>query len=95
MAEDGVEEVGEGVNQACNDGTHEEGIEGAPLVLRLGRAGLERSLPHLAALRHRHQAREGEILLRHVWGIQSRRVPGRWSPGRGLVGRHCSLEDKG
>ena len=66
MAEDTVEELVKGRNQAGDDGAHEEGVKGAPLSLWGSRAGSESSLPHLAALRRRHQAREGEILLCHV-----------------------------
>ena len=45
LAKDGKEELREGRNQTSDDGVHEEGVEGAPLVLRLGGAKTERSLP--------------------------------------------------
>ena len=84
LAKDSKEELGKRRHQTGDDGAHKERIEGAPIALRLVGAGLEHSRP-LVALRHHHQAREGEILLRHVWGIQSRRVPGL---GWGLARRH-------
>ena len=74
LAENNKEGLRERRHQTSDDGAHKERIEGAPPAFRLVGIGLEHSRP-LAALHHRHQAREGKVLLRQVWGIQSRRVP--------------------
>ena len=84
LVKNNKEELGKRRHQTGDDGAHKERVEGAPLAFRLGEAGLEHSRP-LVALRHRHQAREGEVLLRHVRGIQSWRVPG---PGWSLTRLH-------
>ena len=65
VAEDKEEELRKGRHQTGDDGAHEERIEGAPLIFKLGGADPECSRP-LVALRHHHLAREGEVLLRHV-----------------------------
>ena len=67
LAENSKEELGERRHQTGDNGAHKERIEGAPLDFRLVGASLEHSRP-LAALRHRHQVREGEVLLRQVRG---------------------------
>ena len=87
MVENRKEELRKRGHQTGGDGAHKERVEGAFSALRKGGADLEHSRP-LVALRH-SQAREGEILPRHIRGIQSQRVPG---PGRGLVRRHGSPE---
>ena len=68
LAKDNKKELRERRHQTRDDSAHEEGVEGAPLVLRSGGAEPERSLPHLVNLRRRHLAHEGEILLRYVGG---------------------------
>src|SRR4051812_38573556 len=90
LAKNGMEELRERRHQTGDDGAYEERVEGASLALRLVGADLERSRP-LSALRYRHQAREGEVLLRKIRGIQGRRVP---SINRGLARRHGMLDAK-
>ena len=62
LAKNSKEELEKRRHQTGDDGAHKERVEGSPLAYRLGGAGLEHS-PPLVALRHHHQAREGEILL--------------------------------
>ena len=66
VAEDREEELREGRYQTGNNGAYKERIEGAPLALREGRAGLEHLRP-VDALRRRHLAHPGKARLRHVW----------------------------
>ena len=63
LAENSIEELRERRHHTGDDGAHKERIEGAPPAFRRVGAGLEHKRP-LAALRHHHQAREGEVLLR-------------------------------
>ena len=60
LAENNKEELRERRHQTGDNGAHKERIEGVPPAFKLVGAGLEHSHP-LAALRHRHQAREGEF----------------------------------
>ena len=87
MAEDGVEELGEGRHQARSNGAYKERVKGAPSALRSGTAGLERGRP-VDALRRHHLARPSKILLRHSRRIQGGRVP---CSGWGLARRHALL----
>ena len=90
MAEDGVEEVGEGRNQAGDNGVHEEGLEGAPLSLWLGGASPELGLPPLVALPRRQQVRGGKALLRDVGRIKSWFIPSLRRGGLDLARCHWS-----
>ena len=94
MAKDGVEEVGEGRKQACDDGVREERVESAPLSLRHGRASPDFGLPLLIALPRCQQARGGEILLRDGGRVQGWLIPGWRRINLGLPGHHWSLKGK-
>ena len=92
MAEDREEELRERRYQTGSNGTYEERVQGAPLGLRRGGAGLEHLRP-IDALRRHHPAHPGKARLRHVRRVQGGRIP---SFGRGLARRHdllgCAVE---
>ena len=69
MAEDGEEELRKGRHQTGSNGAHKERIEGAPLALRKGGAGLEHLCPVDALHRH-HPAHPGKARLRHIRRVQ-------------------------
>ena len=87
VAKDREEELGKWRHQTGDNGAHEERIEGAPLALREGRAGLEHLRP-VDALRRRHLAHPGKSCIRHIRRVQGGRIPGS---GRGLARRHVRL----
>ena len=95
MAEDGIEEVGEGGNQARDDAAREEGVEGAPRSLWLDGASLELGLPLLVVLPRRQQTRGGEVLLRDIGRVQSPLVLGGRRSSLDLAGRHWSEARRG
>ena len=87
MAEDREEKLRKGRHQTGSNGAYKERIEGAPLALRKGRAGLEHLCP-VDTLRRHHPAHPGKARLRHIRRDQGERVP---SFGRGQARRHVLL----
>ena len=99
MAENRKEELGKGRHQSGSDGAHEERVESASLVLGKGGANLDCRHP-VAALRRRHQAREGEILLVMLGGSRAGEYQASVGVLRGAMACHmerieADLEDFG